>query len=239
MTIFGTSSSSAPPGRRASAGASAAAAREKNDDEDPYHDQDQRPPFPRHRDVLLFRFDSFHQPCPATAGPYALRSTERRTGRTASAGSPTGGGAGTAPTGLEQRDAHPGGSATTGRASLLRTVGETLVRLENLMARFAPVFVKRHRKNPPLPFRNTEPFQDILHQAPFRQPGLEQVEPDESREKKPVSAYVQAKNKACQDKGSCDHPDPSFNVHRFFLPLAGIFPHSRRRSLLRKSRLKI
>jgi hypothetical protein len=92
------------------------------------------------------------------------------------------------------------------------------------MARFAPVFVKRHRKTPPLPFRNTKLLQDILHQAPFRQPGLEQVEPDERREKKPVSANIQAKNKACQYKGSCDHPNPSFNVHRFSLPLAGGFP---------------
>src|SRR4030065_2146388 len=77
--------------------------------------------------------------------------------------------------------------------------------------------------NPPLSFRNADLFQDRFHEAPVRQAGLEQVDPDETGEQKPVLVDVQPEEPPCQHTCPRDDPDPYFHVHRI-LPLRSRSP---------------
>ena len=61
-----------------------------------------------------------------------------------------------------------------------------------------------------------EPLQNILHQAPLREGGLEQVQPHEGREQEPPWADPPPERQADQDERSGNRPDLVLEAH-FFL----------------------
>ena len=59
----------------------------------------------------------------------------------------------------------------------------------------------------------SETFENILHQAPLRESGLDQVDPNECRKPQPVRVYPVSKCQANQDERSSDQTDGVLQFH--------------------------
>jgi hypothetical protein len=57
--------------------------------------------------------------------------------------------------------------------------------------------------------------QDFLHQAPVGKSGLQEVQSDEGRQKKPVGAVKISQSNRNENQRSGDGPDPVFHFHVF------------------------